>query len=356
MKYPWPTEVTGIERIALSAQGDLQRVLRYASYITLRSLAYLFILRHIARSSRDPLWLPLSIPRQRARRASSRPQRPSKILPKPSSLPSLPNHPSPRLARSTSNVQARLSAPPRPPFESPLRNVPVFSSRKSMPSVRCSGDLKRCPRSNSFQSVLVPWRTTKSKLLPALPSARTKPDNSGGSIPSSSHISNARSWRSSLRGRCSSTATSGWRLPIISSPFQNSVTPSRWSRPALHPRLNRASASFSLSVSSSYFSSKLPSTQATGDLDSAEAPYDLPHSFRLHLFMPTILLGLWHVLDTPPFLQLDSLLCLNRFCPPLGPSLYPNKQTCVHQVHKLSYPIFSPCTCPVYSTSPPRII
>ena len=29
-QYPWPAEVNGIERIALSAQGDLQRVLRWS--------------------------------------------------------------------------------------------------------------------------------------------------------------------------------------------------------------------------------------------------------------------------------------------------------------------------------------
>jgi len=28
-QYPWPKAITGIERIALAAQGDLQRVLRY---------------------------------------------------------------------------------------------------------------------------------------------------------------------------------------------------------------------------------------------------------------------------------------------------------------------------------------
>lgn len=30
-QFPWPKEVTGLERIALSAKGDLQRMLRYVA-------------------------------------------------------------------------------------------------------------------------------------------------------------------------------------------------------------------------------------------------------------------------------------------------------------------------------------
>lgn len=32
-QFPWPAEVTGVERIALSAQGGLQRVLRFIALI-----------------------------------------------------------------------------------------------------------------------------------------------------------------------------------------------------------------------------------------------------------------------------------------------------------------------------------
>lgn len=34
VQYPWPAEVNGVERIALSAQGDLQRVLRYGQELS----------------------------------------------------------------------------------------------------------------------------------------------------------------------------------------------------------------------------------------------------------------------------------------------------------------------------------
>lgn len=62
-QFEWPVEITGLERIALSAQGDLQRVLRSVTNLLLTTQplqADAFI--YAARSSHAPSTLYPSTP------------------------------------------------------------------------------------------------------------------------------------------------------------------------------------------------------------------------------------------------------------------------------------------------------
>ncbi|TFK16398.1 hypothetical protein FA15DRAFT_607416 [Coprinopsis marcescibilis] len=64
ISYPWPSDVTGIERIALSAQGDLQRVL---SAFFSRPIVIALVYSHTLRQSSPKAALePLSLPNPQA--------------------------------------------------------------------------------------------------------------------------------------------------------------------------------------------------------------------------------------------------------------------------------------------------
>ena len=127
-QYPWPAEVNGLERIALSAQGDLQRVLRYVIILDLgyayrTSRPFLLLVHSLLAQSSSPSYTL----KQSVRLPYSHPQSPSSKSPQVSLLLPLPIPPSSKLVKYTFNAQGKSSAPQLPLSASPLQNAPTYS-------------------------------------------------------------------------------------------------------------------------------------------------------------------------------------------------------------------------------------
>jgi hypothetical protein len=110
-QYPWPAEITGIERIALSAKGDLQRVLRYVD-VPLRAVSSFIGWNHSVPFSIAQFPLPLSIQTLITTSLLTHPPSPCPSLPPLLQSQLLPLiFPSSRRDKCTCNARAELSAP-----------------------------------------------------------------------------------------------------------------------------------------------------------------------------------------------------------------------------------------------------